>query len=74
MKTTLELPDDLVKKVKLRALREGRKLKDAIADLLQKGLAADMNSEPKRAVDHHRQENRFAGDPGRESLRRRRRN
>ena len=52
MKTTLELPDDLVKRVKLRELREGRKLKDAIADLLQKGLAADMNTEPepKRAV------------------------
>src|SRR5438067_1603113 len=29
MKTTLDLPDELVKQVKLRALREGRKLKDA---------------------------------------------
>jgi len=41
MKTTLELPDALVKQVKLRALRDGRKLKDAVADLLRKGLAAD---------------------------------
>ena len=41
MKTTLDLPDALVKQVKLRALREGRKLKDAVADLLRKGLAAD---------------------------------
>src|SRR5437868_3379113 len=40
MKTTLDLPDALVKQVKLRALREGRKLKDAVADLLRKGLAA----------------------------------
>lgn len=39
MKTTLDLPDDLVKRVKLRALQEGRKLKDAVADLLRKGLA-----------------------------------
>lgn len=48
MKTTLELPDDLVKKVKLRALRDGRKLKDAIADLLRKGLTVDMNSQPEK--------------------------
>jgi plasmid stability protein len=39
MKTTIELPDALVKQVKLRAVREGRKLKDAVADLLRKGLA-----------------------------------
>jgi plasmid stability protein len=40
MKTTIDLPDALVKQVKLRALHEGRKLKDAVADLLRKGLAA----------------------------------
>ena len=40
MKTTLDLPDALVKQVKLRAVREGKKLKDAVADLLRKGLAA----------------------------------
>ena len=40
MKTTLDLPDGLIKLVKLRALKEGRKLKDAVADLLRKGLAA----------------------------------
>lgn len=45
MKTTLELPDALVKQVKLRALREGRKLKDAVADLLRKGLKASMDLE-----------------------------
>jgi plasmid stability protein len=37
MKTTLDLPDALVKQVKLRAVREGRKLKDLVADLLRKG-------------------------------------
>ena len=40
MKTTLDLPDDLVKKVKLLAVHEGMKLKDAVAELLRKGLAA----------------------------------
>jgi len=39
MRTTLDLPDALVKQVKLRAVREGRKLKDEVADLLRKGLA-----------------------------------
>lgn len=44
MKTTLDLPDALVKQVKLRALKEGRKLKDAVADLLRKGLKASSET------------------------------
>jgi plasmid stability protein len=40
MKTTFDLPADLVRQLKLRALREGRKLKDAAADVLRAGLAA----------------------------------
>lgn len=40
MKITFDLPPDLVRAVKLRARREGRKLKDMAADLLQRGLAA----------------------------------
>ena len=40
MKTTLELPDDLVKEIKLLAVQEGKKLKDAIACLLRQGLDA----------------------------------
>ena len=52
MKTTLDLPDALVKQVKLRAVREGRKLKDAVADLLRKGLAASSEkpAAPVRSV------------------------
>jgi plasmid stability protein len=46
MKTTLDLPDALVKQVKLRALQDGRKLKDAVADLLQKGLQVAMDTKP----------------------------
>ena len=52
MKTTLDLPDALVKQVKLRALHEGRKLKDAVADLLRKGLAVAANSQAESVAVH----------------------
>jgi hypothetical protein len=39
MKTTLDLPDDLMRDIKIQAVRENRKLKDAIADLLRRGLS-----------------------------------
>jgi hypothetical protein len=38
MKTTVELPDALMREIKLRAVHEGRKLKDVMADLLRAGL------------------------------------
>lgn len=41
MKTTLDLPADLVRAMKLRAVHEGRKLKDVAAELLRRGLAPD---------------------------------
>ena len=44
MKTTLDLPDELVKKVKLHAIDHGQKLKQAVADLLRKGLDASSHS------------------------------
>lgn len=39
MKTTLNLPDDVIRAVKLRALQENRTLQDTIAELLRRGLA-----------------------------------
>jgi hypothetical protein len=38
MKTTLDLPDELMRKVKIRAVHEHKKLKDTIAELIQKGM------------------------------------
>jgi len=38
MKTTLDLPDPLMRRVKIRAASEGRKLKEVIAELLEKGM------------------------------------
>lgn len=40
MKTTLDLPDELMREVKIRAVHEHKKLKDIIAELLRKGIAA----------------------------------
>jgi hypothetical protein len=40
MKTTLDLPDPLMRKIKIRAAGEDRKLKDLVAELFDLGLAA----------------------------------
>ena len=39
MKTTLELPDELARRVKMRAVEQDQKLEDAVAQLLEIGLA-----------------------------------
>lgn len=41
MKTTLEMPDELMQRIKLHAVRRNQKLKDAIAQLLEAGIAAE---------------------------------
>ena len=41
MKTTLDLPNDLVREIKLRAVDEGKELKDVVADLIRRGLSRD---------------------------------
>jgi hypothetical protein len=46
MKTTLDLPDDLMRAVKIRAVEESRKLKDTIADLHRRGLAHPSGARP----------------------------
>ena len=38
MKTTLDLPSDLVREIKSLAVLEGRRLKDVAVDLLRRGL------------------------------------
>jgi plasmid stability protein len=50
MKTTLELPDDLLRRVKLRAVHRNRRLKDEIAQLLEAGMAgAPAPEAPRKA-------------------------
>lgn len=51
MKTTLDLPDDLMREVKIRAAQQGKKLKDVMADTLRSGLGATpQNIEAPRAI------------------------
>ena len=38
MKTTVDLPNELVREIKLRAVTEGRKLKEVVTELLRFGL------------------------------------
>ncbi len=40
MRTTLDLPDDLMRELKIRAAGEGRRLKDVVAEVLRQGLAS----------------------------------
>lgn len=48
MKTTIDLPEPLVREMKLRAVQEGRKLKDVAAEVFRAGLRAPgAGREPK---------------------------
>ena len=51
MKTTLELPDELMRAVKIRAVNEDRSLKDMMAEIVRRGLAQESpggGAEPRR--------------------------
>jgi len=48
MKTTVELPDDLIRQVKILAAREDRKLKEVLAELIERGLSARSATGTKR--------------------------
>jgi hypothetical protein len=52
MKTTVDLPDNLLRQIKLRAVKNGQKLKDIFVELLRKGLTAPAapHEHPKRAL------------------------
>lgn len=50
LKTTLDLPNDLVRAVRLRAVVEGRNLKDVVSDLLRRGLKQFAETSEEDAV------------------------
>ena len=43
MKTTLDLPDELMREMKLRAVIQGRTLRDLVAEFLRQGLGLSAN-------------------------------
>lgn len=47
MRTTLDLPDPLMRKVKVKAASEGKKLKDLMAELIEAGLE---NEQPQATL------------------------
>ncbi len=44
MKVTLDLPNELLKEMKLRAVHSDRKFKDVVAETIRRGLAAPAPS------------------------------
>ena len=52
MKTTLDLPDHLMRQVKQRALQQGRPIKELVADYIRQGLhgPATLQQPSKREV------------------------
>jgi predicted transcriptional regulator len=47
MKATIELPDDLLQRVKIIAIQEHRRFKDMIAEVLEVGLAQRTSNNQK---------------------------
>jgi len=52
MKTTIDLPEDLVREMKFRAVREGRKLREVAEEVFRRGLATP--AAPIAAGGRHR--------------------
>lgn len=50
VKTTLDLPSDLIREMKLRAARQGRKLRDVATEIFRCGLA--QSASQKDAARH----------------------
>jgi uncharacterized protein YllA (UPF0747 family) len=50
MRTTFDLPDDLMKRAKIAAVRRGSTLRDLVAEALRK-LLADQGQSQRRRMD-----------------------
>ena len=51
MRTTLDLPDDLMRNLKARAALEGRSLRDLVLALVERGLQAPAVAPAPAAID-----------------------
>ncbi|MBM3495427.1 MAG: hypothetical protein FJX72_14060 [Armatimonadetes bacterium] len=52
MRTTIDLPDDLLRRAQASAARRGIKLKHLVTQCVERGL--EMDAEPTRAYGHER--------------------
>ena len=50
MKTTFDLPDELVRRIRIKAAQSDRKLKDLVAQLLEAGLRASRDGRSAAAL------------------------
>jgi hypothetical protein len=50
MRTTIDLPDDLIRRAKKRALEEGTTLTEIIGDALREALAKSPRKNPRKRV------------------------
>lgn len=48
VKTTLDLPDDVMRAIKVRAARQDRRIKDIVTELLRRSLAQDDVPAPQQ--------------------------
>jgi len=62
MKTTLELPDDLMRRIKIRAAATDRKLKDTVEELVRRGLEAAESGQADNPLQALRDRLRFNPD------------
>ncbi|MFZ1693253.1 MAG: hypothetical protein WAT74_08665 [Flavobacteriales bacterium] len=51
MKTTIELPDDVLYALKNRAAKEGRSMKDALTEILRSALKISRSKSQSRSKD-----------------------
>lgn len=63
MKTTIDLPDDLVREVKLRAVMQGRTVKDLVAECLSESLGLTPRKNEKSPTGSERVEIDASGLP-----------
>ena len=50
MKTTIEIPDELMRRIKMHAVQRNQKLKDTVAMLLEAGIVAASDDAPLARV------------------------
>jgi hypothetical protein len=66
VKTTIELPADLLREVKLRAVHENRRMKDVVAEAIRRGLDAPPRTEITHRVQFPLVHSTHPAPPGQE--------